>query len=60
MSFEGNEIQLKKYICDPQLIVSYNETILDEEGEGWIELLTMTKAPEISILQEMVPVEYHK
>jgi hypothetical protein len=31
MSFEGNEIQVKQHICDPELIILYNETILDDE-----------------------------
>jgi hypothetical protein len=31
MSFEGNEIQVKQHICDPESIVSYDETLLDEE-----------------------------
>jgi hypothetical protein len=31
MSFEGNEIQVKQHICDPESIVSYDETVLDDE-----------------------------
>jgi hypothetical protein len=30
MSFEGNEIQVKQYLCDPESIISYNETLLDK------------------------------
>jgi hypothetical protein len=32
MSFEGNEIQVKQHICDPESIISYDETVLDDEG----------------------------
>jgi hypothetical protein len=31
MSFEGNEIQVKQHLCDPESIVSYDETLLDDE-----------------------------
>jgi hypothetical protein len=29
--FEGNEIQVKQHFCDPESIISYDETLLDEE-----------------------------
>jgi hypothetical protein len=31
ISFKGNEIQVKQHIWDPESIVSYDETLLDEE-----------------------------
>jgi hypothetical protein len=31
MSFEGNGIQVKQHICNPEFIISYDETLLDEE-----------------------------
>jgi hypothetical protein len=31
MSFKGNEIQVKQHLCDPESIILYDETILDEE-----------------------------
>jgi NADPH-dependent glutamate synthase beta subunit-like oxidoreductase len=46
MSFEGNEIQVKQHLCDPESIISYNETVLDEEEAVWIGSLTATKAPD--------------
>jgi hypothetical protein len=60
MSFKGNEIQVKQYLCNPELIISYNETMLDEVEVVWIGLLTTTKAPNINELKEVVPEEYHK
>jgi hypothetical protein len=29
--FEGNEIQVKQCICDPESIISYDETLLKNE-----------------------------
>jgi hypothetical protein len=60
MSFEGNEIQVKQHICDPESIISYDETLLDEEETVWIESLTATKAPNTYKLKNMVPEEYHE
>jgi hypothetical protein len=31
MSFKGNNIQVKPHICDPESIISHNETLLDDE-----------------------------
>jgi hypothetical protein len=42
MSFEGNEIQVKQHLCDPESIISYNETLLDDEEVVWIGSLTAT------------------
>jgi hypothetical protein len=60
MSFEENEIQVKQQICDPESIISYDETVLDEEEVVWIASLTATKAPDFDELTEMVLEEYHK
>jgi hypothetical protein len=60
MSFEGNEIQVKTYICDPKSIVSYDETLLVEEETVWIESLTAIKASNENELKSMVPEEYYK
>jgi hypothetical protein len=32
MSFEGNEIHVKKHICNAESIISYDKTVLDDEG----------------------------
>jgi hypothetical protein len=60
MSFEGNEIQVKQYLCYPESIISYDETVLDEEEAVWIEYLTTTKAPDADELENVVPKECHK
>jgi hypothetical protein len=60
MSFDGNEIQVKQHICNPESIISYNETILDHEEVVWIGSLTTTKASDNNELKELVPSEYHK
>jgi hypothetical protein len=31
MSFKGNKIQVKQHICDPESIISYDETIWENE-----------------------------
>jgi hypothetical protein len=31
MSFEGNEILVKQHLCDPESIISYDETLLDDK-----------------------------
>jgi hypothetical protein len=31
MSFEANEIQVKQHIYDPESIISYDETVLDDK-----------------------------
>jgi hypothetical protein len=60
MSFERNEIQVKEHICDPELIISYNETLLEDEETVRIGSLTTTKALNTNKLKNMVPDEYHK
>jgi hypothetical protein len=60
MSFGGNEIQVKQHLCDPESIISYDETLLDEEEIVWIGSLTTTKAPNTNQLMELVPEEYYK
>jgi hypothetical protein len=60
MSFKGNEIQVKQHICNPESIVSYDETVLDDKEMVWIRSLITTKAPEIDQLMNLVPEEYHK
>jgi hypothetical protein len=59
MSFEGNEIQVKQHICDPESIVSYDETLLDDEEAVWIGSLTATQAPNTEQITEIVLKEYH-
>jgi hypothetical protein len=59
MSFEGNEIQVKQHICDPESIISYDETLLDEEEMVWIESLTTTQASNTEQIKEIVLNEYH-
>jgi hypothetical protein len=60
MSFEGNEIQVKQHFCNPESIMSYDETLLDEEETVWVGSLAVTKAPNTENLKEMVPNEYHE
>jgi hypothetical protein len=60
MSFEGNEIQVQQHIYDPESIISYNETLLDDEETVWVGSLTTTKAPNKDELQTIVPEAYHK
>jgi hypothetical protein len=60
MSFEGNEIQVKQQICDPESIISYNEIILDDKEAVWIGSLTAIPASNPDELKELVPPEYHK
>jgi hypothetical protein len=31
LSFKGNGIQVKQHICDPESIISCDETVLDDE-----------------------------
>jgi hypothetical protein len=59
MSFERNEIQVKKHLCDPESIISYDETILDEEEMVWIGSLTTTQALNTEQIKEIVSYEYH-
>jgi hypothetical protein len=58
MSFKRNEIQVKQHICDSESIISYDETLLNDEEMVWIGSLTATKAPNINELKDMVPKEY--
>jgi hypothetical protein len=60
IGFEGNEIQVKQDICDPESIVSYDETILDDEEVLLIGPLTATQALNSDELKELVPSEYHR
>jgi hypothetical protein len=32
MSFKGNDIQVKQHICNPESIILYDKTVLDDEG----------------------------
>jgi hypothetical protein len=59
MSFEGNEIQVKQHLCDPESIISYDETVLDDEETVWIGSLTATQAPNMEQIKEIVLEEYH-
>jgi N-dimethylarginine dimethylaminohydrolase len=59
MSFEGNMIQVKQHHCDPESIISYDDTLLDEEEAVWIGSLNATQAPNIEQIKEIVPHEYH-
>jgi hypothetical protein len=60
MSFEGNEIHVKQHLCDPESIISYDETLLDGEEMVWVGSLTATKAPDTKQLKEVVQEEYHE
>jgi predicted component of type VI protein secretion system len=60
ISLKGNEIQVKQHFCHPESIISYNETLLDNEKTVWIGLLAATKALDMNKLKSMVPDEYHK
>jgi hypothetical protein len=60
MSFEGNEIQVKQPLFDPESIISYDETVLDDEETVWVGSLTATKGPDTKELKKVVPDEYHK
>jgi hypothetical protein len=51
---------VKKHICDPESIISYDKTLLDDKETVWIGSLTATKAPNMNELKEMVPEEYHE
>jgi hypothetical protein len=59
MSFEGNDIQVKQYHCNPESIISYDETILDEEEAVWVGSLTVTQALKTEQIKEIVLEEYH-
>jgi hypothetical protein len=60
MSFEGNEIQVQQHLCNPESIVSYDETLLDDMEMVWVGSLTATKALNSEELKKMVPDEYHE
>jgi hypothetical protein len=60
MSFEGNEIQVKQHIYDPESIISYDETLLEDENMVGIGLLTATQALNMNELKNMVPNKYHE
>jgi hypothetical protein len=60
ISFEGNEIQVKQHLCHPESIISYDETVLDDEDMVWIGSLTATQAPDTNELKKLVPEEYHE
>jgi hypothetical protein len=59
MSFQWNEIQVKQYLCDPESIILYDETVSDDEETVWIGLLMATQAPNNEQIKEIVPEEYH-
>jgi hypothetical protein len=59
MSFEENEIQVKPYLCDPESIISYHETLLDKENTVWVGSLTATKALITKEFKKMVSYKYH-
>jgi hypothetical protein len=59
MSFEENEIQVKRHIRDPEAIISYDETLLDEEETVWIVSLSATKTPDSEEIKKIVPEQYH-
>jgi hypothetical protein len=59
MSFEGNEIQVKQHLCDPESIILYDETLLDEKEMVWVGSLTATQALNIEQILEIVSDEYH-
>jgi hypothetical protein len=59
MSFKGNKIQVKHYMCNPESIISYNETLLDEQDMVWVGLLTTTKDSDIEEIEELISNEYH-
>jgi hypothetical protein len=60
ISVEGNEIQIKQLIYNPDSIISYDETRLDDEETVWIGLLIATKAPKTNKLKNMVLEEYYE
>jgi hypothetical protein len=60
MSFKRNEIQVKQHHCDPESIISYDETLLDEEERVWVGSLTATRVPETEELKNLVPEKYHE
>jgi hypothetical protein len=49
---------VKQDICDPESIISYNETLLNEEERVWIGSLTTTKAPTKEEITKLVPEKY--
>jgi uncharacterized HAD superfamily protein len=51
---------VKQHIYDPESIISYDETVLDDKEVVWIGSLTATKAPNTHDLKNMVLEEYHK
>jgi hypothetical protein len=59
MSFEGNTIQVKEHYCNPESIISYDKTLLDEEETVWVGSLTATQAPKLDQIKEIVPDEYN-
>jgi hypothetical protein len=59
MCFDGNEIQVKQDICNPESIISYDENVLDDKGVVWRGLLMATQAPDEQQLIRLVSEEYH-
>jgi hypothetical protein len=53
MPFEGNGIQVQQHICNPESIISYNESVLDEDTV-WIGSIIATKAPNSKEIKELV------
>jgi hypothetical protein len=60
MSFKGIKIQVNQDICDPESIISYDKTLLDDEETVWVVSLITTKAPNPNELKNMVQEEYHE
>jgi hypothetical protein len=60
MSFKRYMIPVQKHICDPELIISYDETLLDDEEMVWGKSLSATKAPNMDPLMNLVPHESYQ
>jgi hypothetical protein len=54
ITFKGNEIEVKQYICNPKSIILYDETLLDEEPMVWTGSLIATKVPNSEEIKELV------
>jgi hypothetical protein len=51
---------VKQHLCDPESIISYDKTLLDDEETVWIGLLTATQAPSTEEIKKLVSDEYHE
>jgi hypothetical protein len=54
MSFAGNEIQVNQHLCNPEAIISYDKTLLNDEEVVWIGWLTAMQAPNTDQIKEIV------